>query len=62
MQPAKLTRRFTVYLTEDDYQEIAEKARLFNQSHSEFIGEAMKIYVRHLQRHLEKHSMEVPAA
>lgn len=62
MLPNKLNRRFTVYLTEDNYQEIAEKARLFNQSRSEFIGEAMKIYLRHLQRHLEKDSNEVVAA
>lgn len=62
MQPEKLTRRLTVYLTEVEYQEIAEKARLFNQSQSDFIGEAMRIYLKHLQRHLENSSSEVIAA
>jgi hypothetical protein len=62
MQPEKLTRRFTVYLTEVEYQEIAEKARLFNQSSSDFIGEAMRIYLKHLQRYLEKDSNEALAA
>jgi hypothetical protein len=61
MQPEKLTRKFTVYFHEDEYQEIVEKARLFNQPQSVFIGEAMRIYLKHLQRHLEKHSNEAPA-
>ncbi|MEG3906009.1 hypothetical protein QUB29_28225 [Microcoleus sp. B4b_D2] len=42
-----------MYVTEAEYQDIISKAELLAQSTSKFTRQAVKTYIKHLERHLE---------
>ena len=43
----------TVYLTEDEYLLVTGKASQLETSSSSFTKQALKTYIKHLDRHLE---------
>jgi hypothetical protein len=43
----------TMYVTEAEYQLITSKAEILDVSASKFAKQAVKTYIKHLERHLE---------
>lgn len=43
----------TMYLSEAEYQLIVSKAELLDTSTSRFTKQAVKTYIKHLEKHLE---------
>jgi hypothetical protein len=46
-------RSVTMYVTEAEYQLIMSKAETLDISASKFTKQAVKTYIKHLERHLE---------
>ncbi len=52
MQPENWRRSVTMYLTEAEYQLIMGKAKSIDISASKFTKQAVKTYIKHLEKHL----------
>jgi hypothetical protein len=55
MQQKKWERNIksvTMYLTEAEYQQINSKAEILDLSASKFTKQAVKTYIKHLEKHL----------
>ncbi len=53
MQPQNWRRSVTMYVSEAEYQLIMSKAEILDISASKFTKQAVKTYIKHLERHLE---------
>ena len=53
MQSENWRRSVTMYLTEPEYQLIMGKAKSIDISASKFTKQAVKTYIKHLEKHLE---------
>ncbi len=53
MQPENWRRSVTMYLTEAEYQLIMSRAKSIDISASKFTKQAVKTYIKHLEKHLE---------
>ncbi len=53
MQPENWRRSVTMYLTEAEYQLIMGKGKSIDISASKFTKQAVKTYIKHLEKHLE---------
>jgi hypothetical protein len=46
-------KHVTMYITESEYQLIMNKAEMFDISASKFAKQAVKMYIKHLEKHLQ---------
>ena len=53
MQVNLNVKRITMYLTEAEYESIISKAEKLDSSASKFTKQALKTYIKHLDKHLQ---------